>query len=250
MAKIDDDDFGRNTSDNETFEQVVEARLSRRGFLGGTLGTVAVASLSSVGALLQAVPVSAKSKKNGNLPLLGFAGIPVSSLDTVVLPEGYTAEVLIAWGDPVSDGPAFMPNAGNSAANQARQWGTHNGGVIYFPINGSSHGLLVQNNEYTNDVLLFPDGTANWSAAKTQKSLAAHGVSVIEIDKRPAVAAARRVHRRAAGASWAANGSWCGRRSTRVASQGQRRSRSADARPVIRACGPARIQPGSTCSAR
>ena len=185
MAKIDDDDFGRNTSDNETFEQVVEARLSRRGFLGGTLGTVAAVSLSSVGALLQAVPVSAKSKKNGNLPLLGFAGIPVSSLDTVVLPEGYTAEVMIAWGDPVSDGPAFMPNAGNSAADQARQWGMHNDGVVYFPINGSSHGLLVQNNEYTDDVLLFPDGTANWSAAKTQKSQAAHGVSVIEIDKRP-----------------------------------------------------------------
>lgn len=182
MAKIDDDDFGRNTSDNDTFEQVVEARLSRRGFLGGTFGTVAAASLSSVGALLQAVPASAK---NHNLPLLGFTGIAASSQDSVALAPGYTAEVLIAWGDPVSAGPAFRQNAGNSAADQARQWGMHNDGVVYFPINGSSHGLLVQNNEYTDDVLLFPDGTANWNAEKTQKSLAAHGVSVIEIDKRP-----------------------------------------------------------------
>ena len=182
MAKIDDDDVGRNTSDNETFEQVIEARLSRRGFLGGTLGTVAAASLSSVGALLQAVPASAKTH---NLPLLGFTGIPASSQDAVVVPEGYTAEVLIAWGDPVSDGPAFMQDASNSAADQARQWGMHNDGVVYFPIDGSAHGLLVQNNEYTDDVLLFPDGTANWNAEKTQKSLAAHGVSVIEIDKRP-----------------------------------------------------------------
>jgi secreted PhoX family phosphatase len=181
MAKIDDDDIGRNTSDNDTFEQVVEARLSRRGFLGGTLGTVAAASLGGVGALLQAVPASAKHRHE---PLLGFTGIPVSSLDEVVLPDGYTAEVLIAWGDPVSKGPAFMQNAGNSAADQARQWGMHNDGVVYFPIDGSRHGLLVQNNEYTDDVLLFPDGTANWSAAKTQKSLAAHGVSVIEIEKR------------------------------------------------------------------
>ena len=82
MAKIDDDDIGRNTSDNETFEQVVEARLSRRGFLGGTIGTVAAASLSSVGALLQAVPASAKTH---NRPLLGFSGIPASSQDSVVL---------------------------------------------------------------------------------------------------------------------------------------------------------------------
>jgi secreted PhoX family phosphatase len=179
MAKIDDGDIGRNTSDNETFEEVVEARLSRRGFLGGTVGTMAAASLSGVGALLQAVPASASHKR----PVLGFTAIPVSSADTVVVPEGYTAEVLIAWGDPVSKGPAFRQDASNSAADQARQWGMHNDGLVYFPIRGSSHGLLVQNNEYTDDVLLFPDGTANWDANKTRKSLAAHGVSIIEISK-------------------------------------------------------------------
>ena len=59
----------------------------------------------------------------------------------------------------------------------------HNDGVVYFPINGSARGLLVQNNEYTDDVLLFPDGTANWDAEKTKKSQAAHGVSIIEITK-------------------------------------------------------------------
>ena len=52
--------------------------------------------------------------------------------------RGYTAEVLIAWGDPVSDGPAFKPDASNSAADQALQWGMHNDGVVYFPIDGSS----------------------------------------------------------------------------------------------------------------
>ena len=57
----------------------------------------------------------------------------------------------------------------------------HNDGIVYFPIKGSRRGLLVQNNEYTDDVLLFPDGTANWNAEKTDKSLNAHGVSIIEI---------------------------------------------------------------------
>jgi secreted PhoX family phosphatase len=55
----------------------------------------------------------------------------------------------------------------------------HNDGVVYFPIRGSRHGLLVQNNEYTDDVLLFPDGFTNWTAEKTNKSLNAHGVSII-----------------------------------------------------------------------
>jgi secreted PhoX family phosphatase len=59
----------------------------------------------------------------------------------------------------------------------------HNDGVVYFPIDGSRHGLLVQNHEYTDDGLLFLDGVANWTAEKTRKALNAHGVSVIEIRK-------------------------------------------------------------------
>ena len=39
MSNFDDDSVS-NDSDNETFEEVVAARLSRRGFLGGRLGTL------------------------------------------------------------------------------------------------------------------------------------------------------------------------------------------------------------------
>jgi secreted PhoX family phosphatase len=183
-----------NPSPTKTLHEVVATRLSRRGFLGGGIATAATISLGGVGALLDVVPVSARSR-TGNDPLLGFEGIPVSADDTVTVPPGYTASVLIAWGDPVSDGPAFKPDASNTAAEQARQWGMHNDGLVYFPLdqpdgfwNGdpkraSQHGLLVQNNEYTDDGLLFPDGNANWTAEKTAKSQNAHGVSVIEIMK-------------------------------------------------------------------
>src|SRR5262245_31589696 len=119
-----------NYSGNETFEEVVTARLSRRGFLGGSLATAAVASLSGVGTLLTAVPASAKPKSVPG-PLLGFQAIPTSAADTVVVPDGYTARVLIAWGDPVSNGPAFKQDASNSAADQAQQWGMHNDGLVY-----------------------------------------------------------------------------------------------------------------------
>ncbi len=174
-----DDDSVSNPSRNETFEQVVAARMSRRGFLGGGLAVAAAASLGGVGSLLEAVPARAHGRRS----LLGFTGIPVSAADTVVVPEGYTARVLIAWGDPVSNGPAFQQDASNSAADQARQWGMHNDGVVYFPIDGSRRGLLVQNHEYTDDGLLFPDGVASWTAEKTSKSLNAHGVGIIEIRK-------------------------------------------------------------------
>ena len=124
---------------------------------------------SGVASLLDAVPASGSRSGDGDRrhkPLLGFKSIPPSPDDTVVVPPGYTARVLISWGDPVSDGPAFKPDASNSAADQAQQWGMHNDGVVYFPLRGSRDGLLVQNNEYTDDVLLFPDGTANWNAGE------------------------------------------------------------------------------------
>ena len=175
-----DDDIVSNNSNNQTFQEIVEARVSRRGFLGSGLAAAAALSLGGVDALLRAVPASAKT--NGKPPL-GFDGIPVSAADTVVVPPGYTARVLIAWGDPVSNGPAFNQDASNSAADQALQWGMHNDGLVYFPINGAARGLLVQNHEYTDEGLLFSDGVANWNQEKTNKSLNAHSVSIIEITK-------------------------------------------------------------------
>lgn len=176
-----DEDIVSNPSSNETFEEVVAQRLSRRNFLGGSAAVATTATLGGIGALLEAVPAHATSKRPG--PLLGFTGIPENTNDTVTVPPGYTAQVLISWGDPVGFGPAFRPDASNSAADQARQWGMHNDGMVYFPIYGSVSGLLVVNNEYTDEGLLFPDGTANWTEEKTNKALNAHGVSIIQVTK-------------------------------------------------------------------
>jgi hypothetical protein len=178
-----DDEIESNVSGNDSFEQVVQMRISRRGLLGGGAAVALAASVGGVGSLLRAVPAVARHDK---LAVLGFEGIPVSPndpllADTVVVPKGYTAKVLIAWGDPVSRGPEFKHDASNGSDDQEKQWGMHNDGLVYFPLSGSSRGLLVQNHEYTDDVLLFPDGTANWTPEKTRKALAAHGVSVIEV---------------------------------------------------------------------
>lgn len=173
MSNPHDDDIS-NPSNNETLHEVVGARVSRRDFLGGGLASIGIVSIGGIGSLLPA-------HCGRSRPLLGFQSIPVSSADTVVVPPGYTAKVLIAWGDPVSNGPAFQQDASNTAADQALQWGMHNDGAAYFPIDGSKRGLLVQNHEYMDDVLLFPDGIENWTPEKTAKALAAHGVSIIEV---------------------------------------------------------------------
>jgi hypothetical protein len=35
-----------------------------------------------------------------------------------MVPSGYTTQVFFAWGDPISDGPVFHPDASNTAEEQ------------------------------------------------------------------------------------------------------------------------------------
>ena len=153
-----------------TFSDVLQAHLSRRRLLTSGL---AAAGLGWLGPAAWA---------GGPL---GFTGVPVSTADTLVVPPGYLAEILYAWGDPISDGPAFKPDASNSVDDQLRQAGMHHDGMHFFPLpagqTGSTHGLLAINHEYTDDGLLHPDGMLTWTAEKVRKSQAAHGVSVIEV---------------------------------------------------------------------
>src|SRR5262245_32680455 len=139
-----------------TFDDLVQRRLSRRALMRGGLLTAGLALLHPLDR------GSASAAQSAGRGLLGFDGVPVSTADTVVVPRGYVAEVLYAWGDPVSDGPAFKPDAGNTAADQALQAGMHHDGIEFFPLPrggaSSTHGVLAMNHEYTDDGLLHPSG--------------------------------------------------------------------------------------------
>lgn len=168
-----------NRSSNPSIHDVSDP--PRRELLRGGLG-------AAVGSLLAPLGALGGCATPGAAPLLGFRSVPASSADTVVVPEGYTAQVIAPWGEPVGladAGPAFRFDAGNSAAEQAQQLGMHHDGIHFFAHDGaSSGGLLVMNHEYTDDGLLHSDGMANWSAEKVHKAQAAHGVSVIEVAER------------------------------------------------------------------
>ena len=166
-----------NRSSSPSFEAVLAASLSRRRVLEG--GLVA-AGLTFIGAgALGSRPAGAASAS------FSFSGVPIGRGDAVVVPEGYVAEALFSWGDPISNGPAFKPDASNTADEQAQQAGMHHDAIHFFSLpigsQNSSRGILAVNHEYTDDGLLHVGGMEPWTREKVTKSQMAHGVAIIEV---------------------------------------------------------------------
>ncbi|EGJ09197.1 PhoX family protein [Rubrivivax benzoatilyticus] len=191
-------DVSLNPSTSRDIHAVVDAvDPARRRFVGGGLGAAALASAGglTLGGLVDSVearPLGRAAAADGGPPGISFTSVPPSLApvaDRVTVPAGYTARAFVAWGDPIMPGgPAFAGDARESAAEQALQFGMHNDGMHFFPFprrdgrENPEHGLLCVNNEYTHEEVLHPDGLvgAGYTLAKTRKSQAAHGVSIVE----------------------------------------------------------------------
>ena len=177
MAKDFDTMEDSNRSGNPSIHQVSDPQ--RRQVLRLSLGAAA-ASLFG-GGLAGCASAAADSQRLA----IGFEGIGIHSGDAILVPKGYVAEVIAAWGEPVGVAgamPAWREDASNSAAEQALQMGMHHDGMQFHPLAGlSTHGLLAMNHEYVDEGLLFTDGSKAWSAEKVKKSQNAHGLAVIEV---------------------------------------------------------------------
>ncbi|NIC05592.1 PhoX family protein [Billgrantia bachuensis] len=185
------DEPASNESHNAYFGDILEARMNRRTLLRGSLA-VAVASAMATSlpfgrALAAGAPLAS--------PHIGFQAIPVSTADSVVVPEGYRVQAFIPWGTPISGSmPASSLEA--SGEDQGHQVGSHHDGMHFFPLGDSSRdGLLVLNHEYVEPRFMhaaaqglaldsegFPqheDGTRD--ADQVRKELNAHGVTVVRV---------------------------------------------------------------------
>jgi secreted PhoX family phosphatase len=181
--KSDSDDVGVNRMMGPCLPDIADYPSRRQVIRGGLAALLALAGRAAPSA--QQVEALTFPSAEVTPSLFTFAGVPTSREDTVAVPAGYSVDVLYAWGDPISDGPTFKPDASNSAVEQERQAGMHHDGLGYFPLpfgsSSSTRGLLAINHEYTDDGLLHPGGMTPWTPEKVAKSQAAHGVSVIEV---------------------------------------------------------------------
>jgi uncharacterized protein len=128
---------------------------------------------------------------------LTFKAIPKGLQDFIRVPEGYSAFVIAALGDPIQAGVPAYKNDG-SETDFAQRIGDHGDALAYFPFpkggRSSSEGLLVQNHEALTDTYLHMAGpTASPIADKTAtqprplaevvKEQEAHGISLVKISK-------------------------------------------------------------------
>jgi len=151
---------------------------NRRRFLS-TTGAAGVAAFLSANPVTKAIAAGVANP--GNSGIMGFEPIPTSTRDDVVVPNGYRAEVLISWGDPIfPDAPAFTQDA--DAEAQARQFGDNNDGMTFFPIS-DDRAVLAVNHEYTNYEYLFPHQGKTMTAAAVEKAQTAHGVTIVELKR-------------------------------------------------------------------
>ncbi|XOZ32233.1 PhoX family protein [Halomonadaceae bacterium KBTZ08] len=201
----------KRNNQSTPFRNIVQARLSRRDALRGSLEMAA-------GTLFVGAGLSACSSDGGNggeaggggsdsgrvaqLSFDSVQGVAGENVNDVVLPEGYTFDVLIPWGTGILGSfPGFNADGSNTADEQNQQSGEWHDGMHFFPINGADNrGLLVVNHE-SLDMLFFhgytldgegnpvpnretdPDTDLPTNADQVRKEMASHGVSVVEIQR-------------------------------------------------------------------
>ena len=194
--KIDFNDENSNTSNNPSFDSVLQARLSRRGLLRGSVGTVGTALLGGLGLAACGGGAEAVAAAPAAAALLGFGAVAKSLADVVSVPEGYTANVLYALGDPLTASTTAFKNDGTDTDFENRA-GDHHDGMEWFGLDANGkpsasavdRGLLAMNHEATTDetrssFFLHANGgttTLPRPAAEVDKETAIHGISVVEV---------------------------------------------------------------------
>jgi uncharacterized protein len=199
----DGDDLGSNRSSNRPLLELARTRMSRRTALKGFVTTAAVGALG--GTLTSKFALA----QGGGPSTLGFQSLEQVITENHAVAPGYSANILIRWGDPVLPGAPDFDPANQTADAQAKQFGYNCDFLAYFPLprgsDNSEHGLLHSNHEYTTQALMFPGWTkleagegvaeddragaieeaslAAQTPEQTRIEMMAHNGSVIEVRK-------------------------------------------------------------------
>ncbi|MFE6339084.1 PhoX family protein [Streptomyces sp. NPDC057798] len=171
-----------NRTLNPYIGDVIQHALSRRGALKGA-AVIALAA-GATGAGVSAAAAS-PGQISGSRPPRGldFAAVPPNTADALIVPEGYSQQVVIRWGDPVLPGAPRFDAAKQSAKAQAQQFGYNADYMALLDIpHRRGHKVLVVNHEYTSEQIMhFGYDPANPTREQVEIAWAAHGLTVLAV---------------------------------------------------------------------
>lgn len=165
------------------FQDVLKARLSRRGFLAAGSAAGAVGLTACAAGESEAAGDSAQGAE------FAFTEIDRAVTEDLAVPQGYTTDLVIGWGDALfADSPEFDPNT-QSAQAQATQFGYNNDFIGLIELERQAgqtvRAILCVNHEYVTTPLMFPGVAEGYPASMTAElcatEQAAHGGSIVEI---------------------------------------------------------------------
>ncbi len=179
------DDIPTNPNLSRTIGDVINARYGRRDMLKGMLGVTATTALFGTSAMIAPKSAAAAAADSRYI----FDELTWGNDEEHHIAEGYNADVLLRWGDPITaDAPDFDV-MNQTAEAQLQQFGYNNDYVGFTALNeDGTRGLLCVNHEYTNEEVMFPglgrqdrDGFTGMTKELVDIEMAAHGGSVVEI---------------------------------------------------------------------
>ena len=180
LSADDWDEYRFPRPEVQEFDRVVERAISRRGFMGGALAFGSGAAAMGAG-LLSSTSVEAQQAGR-----FAFAQIAAQTDGTVHVPDGYTWDVLVRWGDPLfSDAPAFDPASGVPTEGSDRVFAENTDGMWLFSFD--DHQIIAVNNEYTNNDVNLPQNEDGMpaSAEDVLRLQNFHGVTIFEVADGP-----------------------------------------------------------------
>jgi secreted PhoX family phosphatase len=193
------------TNESQTpniFDVVDSFQAQRRAFVKNALGASALAFTGgfSFESLANSASQPLFTDTNSAPPKIGFTSVPpnlIPMVDAVTVPKGYQAQVLVAWGDSLTQAPHWDARLPMDETTQLHCYGAHTDGMHFFPkqlfgktVHGNQSGVLVSNSEYVDPALLNAVApAANYATTKitiemVRAQQAAHGVNVLEIEKK------------------------------------------------------------------
>lgn len=162
MNDMNHESASRDRDSADCFAAVLERHLSRRQMLAGAAAAVPLLTLPAA--------LATSGEAEAATGTLSFTPVPETLKDGLFVPDGYVADIVIRWGDPLVAGLGPFDVRNQTPEDMAKRFGFNNDMIAIFPetyrepglVGNSAAGgdrayLMCVNQEFASGANMFTD---------------------------------------------------------------------------------------------